>query len=147
MFRAAIAAKNLYNASYLSALSRCTIIQELYTYKKRRQDQGTVPRKVAKEYSRPTIEKIGGHIYFIASKTYILNDVLKDPTLDYAKELTADQTRELPVNIAYIGPDVEFQCDEESFARLYAAVLGDFNDMQPNGVVSFPVGKLNIASL
>ena len=51
------------------------------------------------------------------------------------------------MNIAYIGPDVEFQCDEESFARLYAAVLGDFNDMQPNGVVSFPVGKLNIASL
>ena len=127
-----------------SIYHRIIFFKELYNYKISRQDKGTVQRKTCKEYTRPQMDKIGDQIYFIANKVYCLNRVSMAPSDDhvpYARELTPEEVKNLPVNISYIGPELEFDCDEEAFARLYTDIIRDCNVMQSREFVSAPVGE------
>lgn len=117
------------------------IFQELNNYKQNRQDTaGTVQRKVTKEYTSPQIDRFDGTLYFIADNIYRLNNRNKDPTLAYADQLTPEEVNTLPVKILYSGPNHEFECNEEAFARIYTDILRDFMSMQAKEFVSFPLG-------
>ena len=118
--------------------------QELYNYKKSRQDTGPVQRKICKEYTRPQMDQLGDHIYLIANRVFLLNCICMGPSDDhipYARELTPEEVQKLPVNISYIGPELEFECDEAAFARLYTDIIRDCNVMQSREFVSAPVGE------
>ena len=90
------------------------------------------------------MDKIGDDIYLIANRVYRLNRVSMDPSdnhTPYATELTPEEVHNLPVNISYIGPELEFECDEAAFARLYTDIIRDSNVMQSPDFVSAPVGE------
>ena len=113
----------------------------MYVYKRSRQDTDGVHRKPRKEYTCPCLERINGSFYFIGPKVYRLNQ--KEPgnfLVDYAEVLSDAEVSNLPVSIKYIGPHLEFSCDERGFIECYGKILREFNLMQDPRYVSFPLG-------
>ena len=88
----------------------------------------------------PQLERIDGVFYLIAKAIYRLNDRNKDSSLPYAQELSVEEVQSLPLKISYTGPDIEFDCDEEAFTRIYTDILRDFMSMQDPEFVSFLLG-------
>ena len=115
----------------------------MFNYKQTRQDTGNggTQRKATKSYTKPQMDRFNGTFYLISDKVFRLNDLSTDPSLPYAEELTKDEVEQLPYKIVYDGPEMEFEADEEKFARIYTDILRDFMSMQNQEFISFPLGK------
>ena len=96
---------------------------------------------MTKEYSSPKLVRIDNIFYLISDKIFKLNNRDNDPLLPYAKQLSREDIEQLSVKIQYTGASTEFDCDEESFARIYTDILRDFNSLQAKQFVSFPLGN------
>ena len=115
--------------------------QEIYEYKKTRQDGGNPQHKPCKQFSTPTLHRMEGNFYLIGPKVYRLNK--KKPGeihVPYAELMTDEEVLQLPITIKYSGPPVEFNCDEIGFIECYGKILNDFNIMQEDRFFSFPLG-------
>ena len=116
-----------------------SLLQEIFKYKKCRQDVGHVVRKTTAEFEKPEMVRVDSKIYFVASKVYLLSE--RDLVICGARELSGQEVSDLPVKFLYTGPPTNFSCDEEGFFQRFFDLITDFNSLQNPENYSFPLGK------
>ena len=88
-------------------------------------------------FYKPTVERFGNgddsKYYLIACEIFCLTGELK--------KLTSEEMDNLPVIISWKGPRLNFSTDEKECFKLITDIIFDFNQMQDQEFVSFPVGK------
>ena len=89
-----------------------------------------------REYSRPTIEKMGDRHYLFASDVFDLTGG--------GKKLTEDELKEIPIRPTYTGEEFEYKTEEKEAFELLLGIISNGNKMQNEEFFSYPLGMLKI---
>ena len=87
-----------------------------------------------KEYSKPTIEKIGTRYYFIATDVYDLTR--------WGHKLDEQELTELPIRHCYNGKEVAYKTDKKEAFTILMRIVKNGNKMQDPNFYSFVLGML-----
>ena len=87
-----------------------------------------------KEYSKPTIEKIGTRYYLIASEVYDLTR--------WGHKLDEQEMTDLPIRHCYIGKEVYFKSNKKEAFTILMRIISNGNKLQDPEFYSFLLGML-----
>ena len=85
-----------------------------------------------KEYTKPTIEKIGTRHYFVATDIYDLTR--------WGHKLDEQELAELPIRHCYNGKEVAYQNDRREAFTILMRIVNNANKMQDPEFYSFILG-------
>ena len=110
------------------------LVQAISDYQSLQRLNGPVGNsKKTKQFSKPTVEEIEGNFYLIADDVFLLGEP--------SSKLDSDQLKDLPFNISWSGPKLNFKIDPRECYRLLLEVISDMNKMQKDKkYLGFPVG-------
>ena len=109
--------------------------QEVLKYQERQDALGGAGRDTRpyREYSKPTVEKIGRKFYFFATDVFDLSEG--------GKKMNEEELAELPIRATFTGEEFEFKTDRVEAFKLLMRILHHGNQMQDREFYSFPLGK------
>ena len=92
-----------------------------------------------REYSRPTIEKIGDRHFLFATDVF---DLSKG-----GKKLTEEDLKEIPIRPSYNGEEFHYKSNEKEAFEILMRIISNGNKMQDEEFYSFPLGTFYIQNI
>ena len=92
-----------------------------------------------REFSKPTVEKIGKKYYFFAKDIFDLSEG--------GRKLDEKEEAELPIRAIFTGEDFEFKTDRVEAFKLLMRILHHGNKMQDREFYSLPLGSYPLYKL
>ena len=87
---------------------------------------------MAMSFDKPTVELIEEKYYLIANDVFSLSGI--------PKKLTSEVKADLPIQIKWKGPSLDFKVDVRECFKLLVDIIYDMNEMQDRRFASAPLG-------